>query len=54
MNELEFKRHLKELVHGHHRPEEHDWHGQPGASGKPAPAKKSATIRRSARKAKRK
>jgi len=25
MNELEFKRHLKELVHGHHHPEEHDW-----------------------------
>jgi hypothetical protein len=25
MNELEFKRHLKDLVHGQHHPEEHDW-----------------------------
>ncbi len=50
MNELEFKRHLKELVHGHHHPEEHDWHGQPGGSGKPAAAKTKATSRRSVRK----
>jgi len=25
MNEEEFKRHLKDLAHGHHHPEEHDW-----------------------------
>jgi len=25
MNEKEFKEHIKDLVHGHHRPEEHDW-----------------------------
>ncbi len=25
MNEQEFKHHLKDLVHGHHHPEEHDW-----------------------------
>jgi hypothetical protein len=31
MNELEFKRHLKDLVHGHHHPEEHDW-SQRGSS----------------------
>jgi len=25
MNDDEFKKHLKDLVHGHHHPEEHDW-----------------------------
>jgi len=30
MNELEFKRHIKDLVHGRHHPEEHDWK-EPGA-----------------------
>lgn len=25
MDEKDFKRHLKELAHGHHHPEEHDW-----------------------------
>jgi hypothetical protein len=25
MNEKDFKEHIKDLVHGHHRPEEHDW-----------------------------
>jgi hypothetical protein len=25
MNEDEFKKHLKDLVQGHHHPEEHDW-----------------------------
>jgi hypothetical protein len=35
MNELEFKRHLKDLVHGHHHPEEHDWAENPvSRSGK--------------------
>jgi hypothetical protein len=27
MNEREFKQHLKDLAHGHHHPEEHDWNG---------------------------
>jgi hypothetical protein len=31
MNELEFKRHLKDLAHGHHHPEEHDWAGAPAS-----------------------
>jgi hypothetical protein len=38
MNELEFKRHLKALAHGHHHPEEHDW--DPHA---PRPRKAAAT-----------
>ena len=25
MDELAFKRHLRDLAHGHHHPEEHDW-----------------------------
>jgi hypothetical protein len=25
MNEREFKKHLRDLVHGLHHPEEHDW-----------------------------
>jgi hypothetical protein len=25
MNEKEFKKHLKDLAHGRHHPEEHDW-----------------------------
>jgi len=33
MNELEFKRHLEALVHGHHHPGEHDW-DKPGATKK--------------------
>jgi hypothetical protein len=49
MNELEFKRHLKELAHGHHHPEEHDWHEQPSAP-KTAPAAAKAARRRSVRK----
>jgi hypothetical protein len=40
MNELEFKRHLKDLVHGHHHPEEHDWSG--GVA--PSPAKKARSA----------
>jgi hypothetical protein len=25
MDEKDFKKHLQDLVHGHHHPEEHDW-----------------------------
>jgi hypothetical protein len=48
MNELEFKKHLKDLVHGHHHPEEHDWDRQAGAPKK-APAKRR-TSKKAARK----
>jgi hypothetical protein len=34
MNEVEFKRHLRDMVHGHHHPDEHDWDPQPNASRK--------------------
>jgi len=48
MNELEFKHHLKDLVHGHHHPEEHDWNE--GARAKRAPAKKTA-VKKAVKKA---
>lgn len=47
MNEEEFKKHLKDLVHGHHHPEEHDWtSGSAGAKTvkSKAPVKKAARV----------
>lgn len=41
MDEKDFKKHLKDLAHGHHHPEEHDWASEPAAS-KAAPKRKSA------------
>jgi hypothetical protein len=38
MNELDFKRHLKDLAHGHHHTEEHDWDRQKPAANKPVKA----------------
>jgi hypothetical protein len=32
MDEKDFKKHLADLVHGHHHPEEHDW--SPDDSGR--------------------
>ena len=52
MNEVEFKRHLKDLVHGHHHPEEHDWdRARDGASKKSAATKSAHAKPRRARKA---
>jgi hypothetical protein len=36
VNEIQFKRHLKDLAHGHHHPEEHDWQEATAARKKPA------------------
>jgi hypothetical protein len=36
MNEAEFKRHLKDLVHGHHHPEKHDSETRPETEHNPA------------------
>lgn len=49
MDEKDFKRHLKDLVHGHHHPEEHDWAGEPGV--KSAKKKSAALARKTASKA---
>ncbi len=45
MDDKDFKKHLKDLVEGHHHPEEHDW-ASPQAGGgaaKPAKAKTAKT-----------
>src|SRR4051794_33496062 len=36
MDEHDFKRHLKDLAHGHHHPEEHDWAEPQVRADKPA------------------
>jgi hypothetical protein len=45
MNDEEFKKHLKDMVHGHHHPEEHDWADSGSAASKEvktkAPPKRS-------------
>jgi hypothetical protein len=48
MNEIEFKRHLRDLANGHHHPEEHDWDAQPGAPKK-TPATTAGTKARKSR-----
>ena len=47
MDEKDFKKHLQDLDHGHHHPEEHDWPAkgkvetvEPGKKVKPRPQKK--------------
>jgi hypothetical protein len=50
MNELEFKHHLKDLVHGHHHTEEHDWVTPAATLKKAAPEKKPRALRKSIRK----
>ena len=52
MDELDFKRHLRDLAHGHHHPEEHDWGGTPSnpraaakTSGKKSTGKRSKRTR---------
>jgi hypothetical protein len=41
MDDKDFRKHLKDLAHGHHHPEEHDWATESAAPGgaKRAPAK---------------
>ena len=49
MDEKQFKKHLADLAHGHHHPEEHDWaEGPAQIRSKPAvePARKKATKKR--------
>jgi hypothetical protein len=42
MDDKDFKKHLQDLVHGHHHPEEHDW--APGPDEKRAHA--AGNVRR--------
>jgi hypothetical protein len=55
----EFKKHLKDLAHGHHHPEEHDWAPDGKAAGPKEPARairarrpKSRTTRKAKRRSK--
>ena len=54
MDEKDFKKHLKDLAHGHHHPEEHDWDtGAAPAKGKTAAKAKAAKkpVKKAAKKA---
>jgi hypothetical protein len=50
MDEKAFKKHLKDLAHGRHHPEEHDWSGARGSRNRAAGSK---TPKKTARKTKR-
>ena len=49
MDELEFKRHLRDLAHGHHHPEEHDWAQGETKRSAPAAPHNAPKARRSAK-----
>ena len=43
MDDKDFRKHLKDLAHGHHHPEEHDWAGDaPAGKSAKAPVRKAA------------
>jgi hypothetical protein len=48
MDEKDFKKHLRDLAHGNHHPEEHDWSDGKAGAGKvkPAPAASRKPKRR--------
>lgn len=50
MDEKDFKKHLKDLAHGHHHPEEHDWDSTPAQK---KPAARKATAKKAKPRAKR-
>jgi hypothetical protein len=54
MEEKAFKKHLQDLAHGHHHPEEHDWDKPHILPSKETPARKSAPKRKTTSKSKRK
>ena len=48
MDDKDFKKHLRDLIHGHHHPEEHDWDRQPNRKSKapkPKPARRQSRRR---------
>ena len=50
MNDADLKRHLKDLAHGHHHPEEHDWDQGQRAPSRNAAAPTTTAKRRAPRK----
>jgi len=49
MDEKDFKEHLKDLAHGHHHPEEHDWAPDGKAQAAKEPAKATRARRQKGR-----
>ena len=47
MDEKDFKKHLRDLVHGHHHPAEHDW--GTGKVEEKKPAAKKGRAKKKAR-----
>jgi hypothetical protein len=45
MTEREFKKHLRDMVHGMHHPEEHDWGAEKGRVAPKSRAKTSARAK---------
>lgn len=55
MDEKDFKKHLKDLAHGHHHPEEHDWATDSNAgTARKKVAAKATKAAKPAKKAKKK
>ncbi len=54
MDEKDFKKHLQELVRGHHHPEEHDWPADSNVrkTDRPVDTKSGKATKSVARKAK--
>jgi len=50
MDEKDFKKHLRDLAHGHHNPSEHDWGTDPSAQPKRAKVSKASAPRKRKRK----
>ncbi|HJT86321.1 MAG TPA: hypothetical protein VJ732_00660 [Bryobacteraceae bacterium] len=51
MDDKDFKKHLRDLVHGHHNPAEHDWSASGRVTASQAPrAKRSARPKATGRK----
>ena len=47
MDDKDFRKHLRDLAHGHHHPEEHDWNsGSPGAARAPAKRKAAKSVKK--------
>jgi hypothetical protein len=53
VDEKTFKKHLTDLAHGHHHPEEHDWSTGSGLRivGKATPAKRTSAAKPAKKKA---
>jgi hypothetical protein len=44
VDDKQFRKHLADLAHGHHHPEEHDWEESPAPVRQPAKGKTGAAA----------